>query len=297
MAKRNGSNVIGDLNELRIAMSMLEHGFAINALTASDTGWDLHCHVPDGLIRDASGAGTKSWVLSGRTVHIQVKSAAKDKLRVGTVRGWRTGTACGVPTFMFGTYDGDSAFSSPSDLDAWLLTAMTKAEDDATHAYVFDGSTTDHQTRLETHLYSEKRFPSVLQMWVHYPQIASEFTSLTAWMNHDPSSVDPRDEIIEQLAIAIWANAGYGRHTQDPILVSSLASLYKAAGFENTVERAEEYLRNGIVHSMTHGDHRFTRDSISFAIARFIDNQTPQESAVGLLEHLAELHTTCASRP
>lgn len=186
MARRTGSNARGDLNELSCAISMIEHGFAVNALTATDTGWDLHCHIPEDLILSASAAGRNSWQLSGKTAHIQVKSAATDILSIGTVRGWLTGTASGVPTLMFGHYRGRQVFSTPNDLEAWLASADRKIDsDDVKHKYTYAGKATEKQTPLSFHQYVEERFPSVIQLWTEYPQIALDFPDLTTWMNHE----------------------------------------------------------------------------------------------------------------
>lgn len=297
MARRTGSNVTGDLNEFRVAQLLLEHGVAINALTASDTGWDLHCHVPDDLIRQASTSSLSSWNLSGRTAHVQVKSAPTDSLNVGTARGWYTGTMSGVPTFMFCTLNNHSVFSAPDDLEVWLDIATRHAPDTGKHRYTLRGRSTAKQTRLGTHSYSEERFPSVLQLWVHYPQIAMSFNGMTAWMNHDSDAKDPRPNLIADLANAIWSEHGYGRHTELSQLLSPLVMLYSAAGFSDAEDLAEQHMLSGNIDVLMAGDGQVTRDTLDRAIGSFVDPQRPEESAVRLIEHTTKLHGTDATIP
>lgn len=290
------------MNELLCAIAMIEHGIGVNALTASDSGWDLHCHVPDALIIDASMAGRRSWDLSGRTAHIQVKSSTSDMLTVGTVRGWLTGTAAGVPTFIFGTLRGGQVFSSPSDLDDWLYSAGTAADDASQHRYTYTGRNTQKQTKLGYHRYDKARFPSVLQMWVMYPQLACAFTALTGWMNHDQiagpdcDGADPRDELIENLAIAVWTEVGYSRDTDDSRFQSSLSALYAAAGYPDADDRAETRLTGGLVFNHTLREEPFSRASVPAAVARMVDSQRPAESAEEVLRCLFELYSSDAAR-
>ncbi|WP_193119313.1 hypothetical protein [Brachybacterium tyrofermentans] len=130
MARRTVSNVRGDIGELEATKVLLEHGVAINSLTQSDTGWDLHCHVPEDIIRNASGRkGNESWIMSGRAAHFQVKSGGKGELDVETVGGWLTGARIGVPTFMFWSDDDRSVISTPNELEAWLETAISKTRE------------------------------------------------------------------------------------------------------------------------------------------------------------------------
>ncbi len=296
MAKRSGGNVTGDLYELRVTELLLEHGLAINALTGSDSGWDLHCHVPEGLYQRASTAGRASWLLSGRSAHVQVKSAVRDRLRVGTVRGWITGTASGVPTLLFARKGEQARFSSPSDLERWLSVASSHADDDSVHHYTLTGKATPKQTPLATHPYQEARFPSVLQLWVRYPQLALALEGVTAWMNHELDAPNPLADIVPEFANAVWADAGYGSHTEDHILERSLATLYSAAGFDDAEHRATQYLLAGSAALRLLGDSRFTRDTVA-TVAALVDNQDPSGSASALLQALVRLHGTDALVP
>lgn len=275
---------------------MIEHGFAVNALTATDTGWDLHCHIPEELILSASTAGRKSWRLSGKTAHIQVKSAATDSLAIGTVRGWLTGTASGVPTLMFGHHRGRRVFSTPDDLEVWLTSADRRINSEhGKHKYTYAGRDTEKQTPLSFHPYIEERFPSVVHLWTDYPQIALDFPDLTAWMNHEDRAPDPRVDLVENLALAVWADAGHGRYTEDSVFMASLSGLYGAAGCEDGEAFATETLKNGLVFNHTYRDEPFTRNRAQTSIARATTSQTPERTAREILERICFLHATDAS--
>jgi hypothetical protein len=297
MAKRTGGNVNGDLYELRVTQLLIEHGLAINSLTGSDTGWDLHCHVPDGLYRRASEAGRASWLLSGRSAHVQVKSAPRGRLRLGTVRGWTTGAASGVPTFFFSRLRDKPVFSSPADLAEWLSHASNNADDDDDHRYTLRGTATALQKPLTTHFYSEARFPSVLQLWVRFPQLALGFSGATAWMNHERHASNLLEALVPELANALWADERLGRHTESYQLARSLGALYGAAGFEDAEERADKDLMNGSVDRRMVGDGLVTRNTVASAVASLVDSQDPDGSCVSLLEELVLLHATDAETP
>ncbi|CAM4034724.1 hypothetical protein TSST111916_19070 [Tsukamurella strandjordii] len=293
MAKRTGSNVVGDLRELEVTGLLLEHGLAINALTSSDTGWDLHCHVPDDLIYNASLAGTQSWTLSGHTAHIQVKAANRDKLRLGTVQGWITGTASGVPTFMFGTLRGNPVFCAPVDLQAWLRRARIYVSDDEKHAYTYMGRETVRQAPITIHPYKKARFPSVLRLWTHRPTVALAVEGLTAWVNHETDDLVGIESVVEDLANAIWADEGVNRDTESCALRTTMEQLYRAAGVDEAEERIDGFLTSGEPHRLTHGDGKFTRETVSPTIARLIvSEEGARRSAVNLLESLVWLRNT-----
>lgn len=300
MAKRTSSNVKGDLNELHVSELMLEHGIAINTMTASDTGWDLHCHIPDRLIQNASKApGDISWTLSGRVAHIQVKSAAKDRFRVGTVLGWLTGTLCGVPTFMFTRHNDRTVFSTPENLDEWLILASRHASDSDTHVFTLSGKNTTVQTKLAHHVYKMNRFPSVVQLWIRYPQIAQSYPALTSWVNHDEDDEFPGqiECLVQELAKAIWADNGYGLHTPQRQLERELIALLKLADLNDAETLAVDFMMSLDFSALTHRDRGYTRDSVESSIARFLDNNYVEKSAESLLEDLFQLRNQDASVP
>ncbi|ORI18338.1 hypothetical protein [Rhodococcus sp. 1168] len=298
MARRNGSNVVGDLNELRVAQLLLEHGIAINALTASDTGWDLHCHVPDGLICGASRAGKDSWRLSGRSVHIQVKTSPHGRLQVGTVRGWLAGTTSGVPTFMFGRLRETQVFSAPTDLGTWLRRTTQHSDDEGNRGYTYTGKDTTKQTGLQTHPYKESRFPSVLQLWVSYPQIAMGYPNLTPWMNHEANSDEAIEDLLADLVVCVWADMQYNRSTDDYVLEKSVTDLFEAAGFDAPDALANKLMTGHTgIHDVTYNDDSVSRNLVSTAVASSIGSQNPQQSAEALLAKLRRLHVTNAAIP
>jgi hypothetical protein len=142
-------------------------GASVNSLTASDYGWDLHLHVPEEEMYFSPTAPPEdSWVLSGRTAHVQVKrrsgSSSWPSLATETVRGWLTGTSTGTPTFVFIVDDTDPKvtkfrFSTPRELDLWL-----------DHYESMSSGTLGNKWTLP---YKRHVFPRLLQLWVRYPHV------------------------------------------------------------------------------------------------------------------------------
>lgn len=85
MAYRSWGNFQGDRGEIEALSELLKTGAAINTLTASDTGWDLHLHLPEhSMFIDTDPPSEVDnrylkWRLSGRTAHVQVKRDASGK--------------------------------------------------------------------------------------------------------------------------------------------------------------------------------------------------------------------------
>jgi len=103
---------------------------------------------------------------------------------------------------------------------------------------------------------------------------------------------------VQDLANAVWADAGYGRHTEDAQLDSSFTNLLKAAGLQHDAECAATTYLTSVAHAnLTVGDGKYTRDTVRFSIASFLDNQNPCDSAIRLLRDLVHLHGTDASKP
>ncbi|MGI6795737.1 hypothetical protein [Gordonia sihwensis] len=295
MARRTGNNVVGDLNELNVAKLLLEHGIAINALTASDTGWDLHCHIPDDLLCRASESGSGSWSLSGRTVHVQVKSSSSGQLRVGTVRGWLSGTLSGVPTFMFVHKVDEPVFATPANLRDWLPRAVN---DEDAHGYTLTGNRTAKQSPLHTLRYRERRFPSVLKFWIEHPGLALAYGQFTKWINGEIGRPDESlDSLVQELIVAVWAADGVTRDTDPSTLRNSLSGLYEAAGFDDYVQRAENYLVGIELHGLTLGDNRVSWHSVDRVIASAVHPENTDASAIELLRDLNRLHDTDAANP
>ncbi|WP_420040080.1 hypothetical protein [Gordonia sp. MP11Mi] len=293
MARRTGNNVVGDLNELNVAKLLLEHGIAINALTASDTGWDLHCHVPDELLCRASESGSASWNLSGRTIHVQVKTSTSGPLRVGTVRGWLSGTVGGVPTFLFVYRNKRPVFATPFDLRDWL---PRNVDDKAAHGYTLRGEQTSKQSPLRTLRYRESRFPSVLKFWIKYPGLALAYGQFTEWINGEIDRADESlDSLIRELAVAVMAADGVTRDDDSYAMIVSLSKLYEAAGFDDCEERATSYLTGPEFHILTHRGTPVSWHAVDSVIASFLRPEDPAASAAELLTELNRLHDTDAT--
>lgn len=86
MAKNDINNQRGSLGELQVAQALVETGCVVNFLSFMDVGLDLFVQLPAGLVPPE--AGRVSWEMSGRSVHVQVKST-----KTGEVPGIATETA------------------------------------------------------------------------------------------------------------------------------------------------------------------------------------------------------------
>ena len=187
-------------------------------------------------------------------------------------------------------------FSTPNDLEQWLTSADRKVNSgDGKHKYTYAGKNTEKQTALGSHPYVVERFPSVMQLWTQYPQIALEFPDLTAWMNYREGAPDPRVDLVENLALAIWADARYSRSTEDSVFAASLSGLYRASGFDDEEDLAIQSLTSGLVTNHTYRDEPFPRNCCPASIARAVTGPTPEHTAVEILERIQFIHATDAS--
>lgn len=159
----------GDLAELTVGAALLELGCAINSLSQSDTGWDLHVHVPESPI-DARSA-TAPWQMSGLVAHIQVKSRTTrsfPKLKIGTVGGWDNSSRTGTPTFLFLAESindrDDILFATPDALSDWLSGTPRPAYDQQ--------QMSARGVRLRQFI--PATFGRVLDLWVRYPRLMFE---------------------------------------------------------------------------------------------------------------------------
>lgn len=194
---------IGAKGEAEMLQLLLRTGAAVNGLTASDTGWDLHLHVPsmpqDLADVDPAIAGKLQWQLSGRTAHVQVKRTSKKgglpKLDIGTARGWVTGSRAGTPTFLvYGEPHDDGtvqwSFATPSAIERWLWERRDRV-----------GGKSNVATMVR-HDIEPEWFGWVLHLWAHYAPLllqASELDDLM-WSR----KTYPVDEL-EGLAVDLTA--------------------------------------------------------------------------------------------
>lgn len=120
MANWSKNQYRGNLGELDVTREFLHMGCAVNSLTASDAGWDLHVQVPEEVHPHEDLPTT--WSLSGRTAHIQVKYTTKGAIPVNlsTLRGWVVGSKIGVPTFLFVVFESEGT-SLIKYAPPWLL--------------------------------------------------------------------------------------------------------------------------------------------------------------------------------
>lgn len=176
MATRTIQHYSGDVGEVEVLKELLLLGAAVNGLTASDYGWDLHVHAPsDVMDLDESIAPLpRTWGLSGRTAHVQVKRSAKNsppRVSVGTARGWLTGTRAGTPTFLLLVSGGRTKssepqvrYATPNDISSWLQTAEKK------HGSRVDSGTYTFGSR-QAKPFDRRRFAAELQLWTRYPNV------------------------------------------------------------------------------------------------------------------------------
>lgn len=164
MAKRTLSQYTGDVGEALVFIEMLEAGCAVNTLSASDTGWDLHLHLATTprTIKTLRALNERVWDLSGRSAHVQVKRSEVDKppsLRVGTVRGWLAASVAGTPTFVVMSEGNSFTFVTPAGYGRWLR-SHEDADDDALRV-LNSGRCT----------YRQEFFPFLLHLWSRYPLV------------------------------------------------------------------------------------------------------------------------------
>lgn len=137
VAKRMKSHYLGQLGETAVIRRMLDTGSSLNSLSASDYGWDLHIHLPREPFAVPSDRARikESWIMSGRTAHIQVKNwVSSPKVNVGTLRGWVSGGMSGMPTFVVIPSSDDPSewkYLGPGELDE-LLQKCSSTGDEGT---------------------------------------------------------------------------------------------------------------------------------------------------------------------
>ncbi|GAA0573524.1 hypothetical protein GCM10010172_67730 [Paractinoplanes ferrugineus] len=163
MAKRNTQNYLGDLGEAEAYIELLRIGAGINSLTQSDSGWDLHLHLPAKPMILTS-TGSASWELGGRAAHVQVKkqtSRSAPKLGIGTARGWITGTVAGTPSFLF-IVDGKKniQYATPCGISDWL---------EGRHSMPNENRRAIAGMKLNA--FEASRFSRISHLWSAYPNV------------------------------------------------------------------------------------------------------------------------------
>lgn len=194
MATRQLTKHNGDIGEVNIVKDFLLMGAAVNSLTGSDYGLDLHIQVP---LRPQEYKNLKeSWPLSGRIAHAQVKnmtSGQNPPVAVGRLRGWIAGSQVGSPTFVIILKTTNTIYLSPRDLMAvlknWEVKHAVALAEDARRDPIDDskpkapGTVTLGEKR--GHEFEPASFPWLLHLWTKYPGVM---------MNHDLKVQDWLDE-------------------------------------------------------------------------------------------------------
>lgn len=179
MATRQLIRHNGDIGEVEVVKAFLLMGAAVNSLTGSDYGLDLHIQVP--LRPQQYGQLENCWPLSGRVAHAQVKnmtSGQNPSVSVGRLRGWITGSQVGAPTFVIIFKEDRTFYLSPRDLQDALEAWEARHAD----ALAEDGQDTDDNPEPsapekvtlgenQAHQFDPKKFPWLLHLWTSYPSV------------------------------------------------------------------------------------------------------------------------------
>lgn len=227
VAKRMKSHYLGQVGETAVIRRMLDTGSSINSLSASDYGWDLHIHLPlePFAVPRERALIKKSWIMSGRTAHIQVKNwASTPEVNVGTLRGWVSGGASGTPTFVVIPSSDEPSewkYLGPGELDELLHKVSSKGDEDTvsmSNSLPFPDSVLHHLLDLWTwnsQMTLIGRFDKVMVMQPGPEKAEAAYNSavnlaallLTAWAaDHEPyagiGDANEADEWLDDFAVA-----------------------------------------------------------------------------------------------
>lgn len=211
MIARMWSAYQGDRGEIEIVRDLLDTGAAINTLTASDTGWDLHLHMPAQPMYvneeppKELNRRTLAWRLAGRTAHVQVKrtSTAGVRLKVGTVRGWITGTEAGTPTFLIvlrdsqGNDEPTKFLATPGVLKVWLDSVSDKTDEEEVDFA---------QGRLFP--FSARTFARDVAIWGHYQELLLEHPVVDKVLHGGTVQQLGAHQFVEQVLLACLSHEG-----------------------------------------------------------------------------------------
>lgn len=224
MATRTLIKHNGDIGEAEVLKNFLLMGATVNSLTGSDYGLDLHVQLP--LRPQKYGQLEKSWFLSGRVAHAQVKnmtSGQDPSVSVGRIRGWIAGAEVGTPTFVVILKKDRTLFASPRDLKV-ILAAWedSHAVELARDALRETGEEAESQAPKSVML-SEKKiqsfrpqtFPWLLHLWTSYPGVMMR-SDVQKWPDADPTDLPKLGtQFITEVLLA-WMKSHYADST--PVL-------------------------------------------------------------------------------
>lgn len=225
MAMRLRSKHDGDIGEANVLKDFLLMGAAVNSLTGSDYGLDLHIQVPQRP--QVYGRPTKKWPLSGRVAHAQVKnmtSGQDPSPPVGRVRGWIAGAQAGAPTFVVILKGERRLFLSPREIRAALHAwELAHAEDLAQDALRAPDATEQAAPKTVTLTedfalsFQPETFPWLLHLWTSYSGVMmSPRLGVQDWLSADLDDLDQLGtQFIFEVLLA-WMKSHYSDTT--PVL-------------------------------------------------------------------------------
>lgn len=246
MAIRLRSKHDGDIGEAEVLKDFLLMGAAVNSLTGSDYGLDLHIQVP---LRPLvyQQLATK-WELSGRVAHAQIKnmtSGQDPSTSVGRVRGWIAGAMSGTPTFVVILKGNRRLFLSPLQIKAALRDwEKAHAGDMAKDASMKTAATDSFAPKTVTlkeesaHEFQPEAFPWLLHLWTSYPGVMmNSQLAVQDWLFTDPNELDEHGtQFIAQVLLA-WMKSHYSDTT--PVLSSDEIASYDHEDGTWLFERSE----------------------------------------------------------
>lgn len=204
MANRTSGQVKGDIGEMEVIIMLIRHGMVINSLTQSDAGWDLHAQLPLFPMTEAETRDPKkSWGMSGRTCHIQVKNAQRPALAMRTVRGWVSGVSTGgPPTFLFIKNNQEEwDYVTPQALKQWIA-QFAKEPAEAEIRPEATSRAKEKVEPLEKHKYDELEFGTLVHLWSFFPAMSMQ-SSLDWLLDVIGQGKDEWQEDLEQFALKI----------------------------------------------------------------------------------------------
>lgn len=294
MAKRSSNQARGDLGELEVSMRLIEAGVSINTLTQSDTGWDLHLHVPEEPVDALHGAA--SWAMSGRVAYAQVKRRSSDtwpRVRVGTARGWITSTRAGVPSFLFmvdaRNRTATTSFATAADLEKWLGefgSAVGDEQDASTRAIVWH--------RFDAGEPEGLAFGRLLHLWTRFPNVMLELDPVVAdeILLGRPITTDQAVDLLAPLA-STCLNAHGVQELDDGIIwrnvIDGLVSAAACAGGDDDALRRALLMRLSDTRAVGGG---WNAGVLAGAFSRRTDPHEIQADAEVALEEIVRTWAT-----
>lgn len=224
---RTPAQYIGDIGELKVVELFLRMGCSVNYLTGSDYGLDLHVQMPESPT--VAATMTKSWAISGRTAHIQVKnstSTSSPSVDVPTLRTWVTGSRTGTPTLLVCLFGTEKRFATP-----WHFIEKLSEVDAATKQPATKSFGKRSTLKLE-----EQTFSYLLQLWTRYPGLMM-MARIDSW-SAGKNATTQLKMLVAELCYA-WAMDHRLPGDSDTVAVNRLTDL--AVGLAATVSPGQDH--------------------------------------------------------